>query len=108
VIGQWKQLSLADQESLAYTNDVIHEMQKMGNIFCLDAPKEVTVDTTLAGYHLLQVTRQSQVQILKPDFEFVKSDRYSCLNESLKCEKVIYFPATILLFLHVFPWLLIL
>uniref|UniRef100_A0A8C0VWG8 Cytochrome P450 2J2 n=1 Tax=Castor canadensis TaxID=51338 RepID=A0A8C0VWG8_CASCN len=39
VIGQWKQPSLADRESLPHANAVIHEV-------------EVTIDTTLARYHL--------------------------------------------------------
>lgn len=52
VIGQWQQPSMATRESLPYTNAVIHEIQRMGNILPLNVPREVTVDTTLAGYHL--------------------------------------------------------
>lgn len=52
VIGQWQQPSMASRESLPYTNAVIHEVQRMGNILPLNVPREVTVDTTLAGYHL--------------------------------------------------------
>nr|XP_010986864.2 cytochrome P450 2J2-like isoform X1 [Camelus dromedarius] len=52
VIGQWQQPSTAARESMPYTNAVIHEVQRMGNIVPLNVPREVMVDTTLAGYHL--------------------------------------------------------
>ncbi|KAL1776187.1 cytochrome P450 2J3-like [Sigmodon hispidus] len=52
VIGQEKQPSLADRDSMPYTNAVVHEVQRMGNIIPLNVPREVTVDTTLAGFHL--------------------------------------------------------
>nr|XP_045006057.1 cytochrome P450 2J4 isoform X2 [Jaculus jaculus] len=51
-IGHGKQPSLAVRESMPYTNAVIHEVQRMGNIIPLNVPREVTVDTTLAGFHL--------------------------------------------------------
>ncbi|XP_075803160.1 cytochrome P450 2J3-like isoform X1 [Microtus pennsylvanicus] len=52
VIGQEKQPSLTDRDSMPYTNAVVHEVQRMGNIIPLNVPREVTVDTTLAGFHL--------------------------------------------------------
>ncbi|KAF5923109.1 hypothetical protein HPG69_012198 [Diceros bicornis minor] len=52
VIGRSQQPSTAARESMPYTNAVIHEVQRMGNIIPLNVPREVTVDTTLAGYHL--------------------------------------------------------
>ncbi|XP_023565932.1 cytochrome P450 2J2 [Octodon degus] len=52
VVGQKQQPSLANRESMPYTNAVIHEVQRMGNIIPLNAPREVAVDTTLGGYHL--------------------------------------------------------
>uniref|UniRef100_A0A8D1C455 Cytochrome P450 2J2 n=1 Tax=Sus scrofa TaxID=9823 RepID=A0A8D1C455_PIG len=52
VLGQSQQPSTADRESMPYTNAVIHEVQRMGNIIPLNVPREVAVDTTLAGYHL--------------------------------------------------------
>ncbi|KAL6030892.1 hypothetical protein STEG23_032337 [Scotinomys teguina] len=51
VIGQ-KQPSLADRDSMPYTNAVVHEVQRLGNIIPLNVPREVTVDTTLGGFHL--------------------------------------------------------
>ncbi|XP_036034657.1 cytochrome P450 2J3-like isoform X2 [Onychomys torridus] len=52
VIGQEKQPSLADRDAMPYTNAVVHEVLRMGNIIPLNVPREVTVDTTLAGFHL--------------------------------------------------------
>uniref|UniRef100_A0A8C3YIQ4 Cytochrome P450 2J2 n=1 Tax=Catagonus wagneri TaxID=51154 RepID=A0A8C3YIQ4_9CETA len=52
VLGQSQQPSTAVRESMPYTNAVIHEVQRMGNIVPLNVPREVAEDTTLAGYHL--------------------------------------------------------
>ncbi|XP_008999594.3 cytochrome P450 2J2 isoform X2 [Callithrix jacchus] len=52
VIGQGQQPSTAARESMPYTNAVIHEVQRMGNIIPLNVPREVTVDSTFAGYQL--------------------------------------------------------
>ncbi|KAK7830651.1 hypothetical protein U0070_018376 [Myodes glareolus] len=52
VIGQEKQPSLADRDSMPYTNAVVHEVQRMANIVPLSVPRKVTADTTLAGFHL--------------------------------------------------------
>lgn len=73
----------------------------MGNIIPLNVPREVTVDTTVAGYHLPKVIRDSQPQIFKLILLngrnlTQKSDTYSCPRESLNWEiHVIHF------FLHV-------
>ena len=53
---------MATRESMPYTNAVIHEVQRMGNILPLNVPREVTVDTILAGYHLPKVIRGSHQQ----------------------------------------------
>nr|XP_040145116.1 cytochrome P450 2J2-like [Ictidomys tridecemlineatus] len=52
VLGQWQQPSMAAREFMPYTNAVIHEVQRMGNIIPLNVPREVVVDTTFAGYYL--------------------------------------------------------
>ncbi|XP_035295687.1 cytochrome P450 2J6 isoform X3 [Cricetulus griseus] len=52
VIGQKRQPSLADRESMPYTNAVVHEVQRMGNIIPLNVPREVAKDTDLDGFHL--------------------------------------------------------
>ncbi|XP_057639862.1 cytochrome P450 2J4-like isoform X1 [Chionomys nivalis] len=52
VIGQMRQVSLADRESMPYTNAVIHEAQRMGNIVPFNVPREVSKDTSLNGFHL--------------------------------------------------------
>ncbi|XP_004483926.2 cytochrome P450 2J2-like [Dasypus novemcinctus] len=52
VIGASQQPSTADRERLPYTNAVIHEVQRMANILPLNLPREVSADTTVAGYFL--------------------------------------------------------
>lgn len=52
VIGHDRQPSTDDRESMPYTNAVIHEVLRMGNVNPLNVPREVTADSTLAGYHL--------------------------------------------------------
>uniref|UniRef100_A0A8C6IKQ9 unspecific monooxygenase n=1 Tax=Mus spicilegus TaxID=10103 RepID=A0A8C6IKQ9_MUSSI len=52
VIGQKRAARLADRESMPYTNAVIHEVQRMGNIIPLNVPREVAMDTNLNGFHL--------------------------------------------------------
>ncbi|XP_058160700.1 cytochrome P450 2J2-like [Dasypus novemcinctus] len=52
VIGPMQQPSMADRERLPYTNAVIHEVQRMANIIPLNGPREVSADTTVAGYYL--------------------------------------------------------
>ncbi|XP_004484591.1 cytochrome P450 2J2-like [Dasypus novemcinctus] len=52
VIGTSQQPRMADRERLPYTNAVIHEVQRMANIIPLNVPREVSADTTVAGYYL--------------------------------------------------------
>ncbi|KAJ8378492.1 hypothetical protein AAFF_G00239560 [Aldrovandia affinis] len=49
-IGPSRLPSLVDKASMPYTNAVIHEVQRMGNIFPLGVPRMATCDTTLDGY----------------------------------------------------------
>lgn len=52
VIGQSHQPTMADRPDLPYTDAVIHETQRMGNIVPLGFPKMASKDTTLAGYFI--------------------------------------------------------
>ncbi|XP_004484588.1 cytochrome P450 2J2-like [Dasypus novemcinctus] len=52
VIGPSHQPTTADRERLPYTNAVIHEVQRMANIIPFNVPREVSADTTVAGYYL--------------------------------------------------------
>ncbi|KAM6219188.1 cytochrome P450 2J2-like [Rhynchocyon petersi] len=56
VLGQSKQPSTANRDRMPYTNAVIHEVQRMANILPMNVPREVTVDTTVAGYSLSKGT----------------------------------------------------
>uniref|UniRef100_A0A3B3Z0Z6 Cytochrome P450, family 2, subfamily N, polypeptide 13 n=1 Tax=Poecilia mexicana TaxID=48701 RepID=A0A3B3Z0Z6_9TELE len=52
VIGQSRQPSMADRQNLPYTDAVIHEIQRMGNIVPLNALRVAAKDTTLGGYFI--------------------------------------------------------
>ncbi|XP_076873271.1 cytochrome P450 2J2-like isoform X2 [Brachyhypopomus gauderio] len=52
VIGQSRQPTLDDRANMPYTEAVIHETQRMGNIIPLGFPKKACKDTTLGGYFI--------------------------------------------------------
>lgn len=55
VIGQSRQPTVADRPNLPYTDAVIHEVQRMGNIVPMGFPKMASKDTTLGGYFIPKV-----------------------------------------------------
>ncbi|XP_030628943.1 cytochrome P450 2J6 [Chanos chanos] len=52
VVGKSRLPSMADRSSLPYTDAVIHESQRMGNILPLGVPYMTVRDTTLGGYFI--------------------------------------------------------
>uniref|UniRef100_A0AAV2KXU6 Cytochrome P450 n=1 Tax=Knipowitschia caucasica TaxID=637954 RepID=A0AAV2KXU6_KNICA len=50
VIGQSRQPVLTDRPHMPYTDAVIHEVQRVGNLLPLGFPKMASKDTTLGGY----------------------------------------------------------
>lgn len=55
VIGQSRQPTMADKPNMPYTDAVIHEFQRMGNIVPAGFPKMASKDTTLGGYFIPKV-----------------------------------------------------
>ncbi|XP_054861747.1 cytochrome P450 2J2-like [Amphiprion ocellaris] len=56
VIGQSRQPTLADRHNLPYTDAVIHESQRLGNVVPMGFPKMASKDSTLGGYFIPKVT----------------------------------------------------
>ncbi|TNN46534.1 Cytochrome P450 2J5 [Liparis tanakae] len=52
VIGQTRLPTMEDRLNMPYTNAVIHETQRMGNIVPLNGPRKAARDTTLGGYFI--------------------------------------------------------
>ncbi|XP_038131802.1 cytochrome P450 2J6-like [Cyprinodon tularosa] len=52
VIGRSRQPSMADRPNMPYTDAVIHEIQRMGNIVPLNGLRVAAKDTTLGGYFI--------------------------------------------------------
>uniref|UniRef100_A0A3B5LRN0 Cytochrome P450, family 2, subfamily P, polypeptide 6 n=1 Tax=Xiphophorus couchianus TaxID=32473 RepID=A0A3B5LRN0_9TELE len=52
VIGPSRQPSMTDRDNMPYTNAVIHEIQRMGNIIPLNVPRIASKDTTLDKYSI--------------------------------------------------------
>ena len=55
VIGQSRFPDMTDRPKLPYTEAVIHETQRLGNVLPLGFPKMASKDTTLGGYFIPKV-----------------------------------------------------
>lgn len=56
VIGQAQQPALQDRNNMPYTNAVIHEVQRKGNIIPFNVPRLTVKDTFVDGYLIPKVT----------------------------------------------------
>lgn len=52
VIGQTRKPTMSDRPNLPYTDAIIHEIQRMGNIVPLNGERMAAKDTTLGGYFI--------------------------------------------------------
>ncbi|XP_041913045.1 cytochrome P450 2J2-like [Alosa sapidissima] len=50
VVGSSRQPSLSDRENLPYTDAVLHETQRIGNVLPLNLPRSTTKDTQVDNY----------------------------------------------------------
>uniref|UniRef100_A0A667XJM4 Uncharacterized protein n=1 Tax=Myripristis murdjan TaxID=586833 RepID=A0A667XJM4_9TELE len=50
VVGSSRQPSMTDRENMPYTDAVIHEIQRMGNILPINVPRRANKNTTLGEY----------------------------------------------------------
>ncbi|KFQ78299.1 Cytochrome P450 2J2 [Phaethon lepturus] len=73
VIGQARQPALEDRSNMPYTNAVIHEVQRKGNIVPFNVPRLTVKDTVLDGYHIpkgtILLTNLSSVMLDKHEWE---------------------------------------
>ncbi|NXE18936.1 CP2J2 protein, partial [Ardeotis kori] len=73
VINQGRQPVLEDRNNMPYTNAVIHEVQRKGNIIPFNAPRETVKDTVVDGYFLpkgtIMLTNLTSVMFDKNEWE---------------------------------------
>ncbi len=55
VVGGSRQPSLSDKDNMPYTNAVIHEIQRIGNIVPLNLPRATVEDTQIGEYSIPKV-----------------------------------------------------
>ncbi|NXN47142.1 CP2J2 protein, partial [Rhinoptilus africanus] len=73
VIGQARQPCLEDRNNMPYTNAVIHEVQRKGNIIPFNVPRLTVKDTVVDGFHIpkgtILVTNLTSVMFDKNEWE---------------------------------------
>ncbi|NXK03470.1 CP2J2 protein, partial [Herpetotheres cachinnans] len=73
VIGQLRQPALEDRNNMPYTNAVIHEVQRKGNIIPFNVPRQAVKDTVLDGFHIpkgtILLTNLTSVMFDKNEWE---------------------------------------
>ncbi|KAM6343126.1 cytochrome P450 2J2 [Alca torda] len=123
VIGQARQPSLEDRNNMPYTNAVIHEVQRKGNIIPFNVPRLTVKDTVVDGFHIpkgtVLLTNLTSVMFDKNEWEtpdtfnpghflkdgqFLKRESFvpfsigkrSCLGELLARSELFLFFTTLL------------
>ncbi|XP_016404253.1 cytochrome P450, family 2, subfamily V, polypeptide 1 isoform X2 [Sinocyclocheilus rhinocerous] len=57
VVGRSRRPNIDDRPSMPYTDAVIHEVQRMGNVVPLSVPRVTNEDSILEGYHIPKGTQ---------------------------------------------------
>ncbi|NWX17315.1 CP2J2 protein, partial [Aegotheles bennettii] len=100
VIGQGRQPALEDRNNMPYTNAVIHEVQRKGNIIPFNVPRMAMKDTVLDGYTIpkgtIVITNLTSVMFDKNEWE--SPDTFNpghFLKDGQFCKKEYFMPFSI-------------
>lgn len=66
VIGQSRQPSMEDRANLPYTDAVLQEIQRFGNVIPLSLPRVTDRDIQLGGYTIPKVSSRMQLLLSHP------------------------------------------
>jgi len=61
VVGESRQPSLSDKDSMPYVNAVLHEIQRIGNIIPINVVRATVEDTQIGKYSIPKVCGPSNV-----------------------------------------------
>uniref|UniRef100_A0A8C9ZN86 Uncharacterized protein n=1 Tax=Sander lucioperca TaxID=283035 RepID=A0A8C9ZN86_SANLU len=84
VIGQSRQPSMEDRANLPYTDAVLQEIQRFGNVIPLSLPRVTDRDIQLGGYTIPKVSSRMQLLFSAPFW--LNSSSSLSLSFTLSCK----------------------